>query len=123
MAAAGDEEEKLKRDRDRLWRDFDPYSSGFTVHRTNARRQEAYDKCAPSVVQLMKCVDSEGPAWFWRCNAYHIELQKCYNSNKPESPSLITEYMRDFKDTLNTRWEQASWLLSAIFGGRDPPKS
>lgn len=136
MAAAGgsgntEEEERLQRTQDRLWRDYDPYNSGFTIHRTNARRQEAYDKCAPDVVALMKCVDAEGPAWFWRCNALHIDLQRCYNANKPQSPTLILEYWRDVKETATVRWEQAKWFVTDVLGdllrggrrGPPPPAS
>jgi hypothetical protein len=119
-SAKAELEEKYKKDRARLDRDFDPYlQDGFSVYKTNPRRQEAYNQCAPQVVQFLKCVDQEGPTWFWRCNALHIELQRCYNAAKPESPSLLSYYIQDFKDTLATRWEQANWWYEKIVGSKE----
>ncbi len=112
-----DEGERYRRDRERLDRDFDPYTDGFNIYRVNPRRQEAYDKCAPQVVSFLKCVDKEGPTWFWRCNALHIELQQCYNAAKPPSPSLITTYAKEFRDTALLRWDQLKWFIDSLTGG------
>ncbi|GIM12745.1 hypothetical protein Vretimale_15919, partial [Volvox reticuliferus] len=112
-------EGKYQKDRERLSRDFDPYlQDGFSVYKTNPRRQEAYDRCSPEVVQFLKCVEREGPAWFWRCNALHIELQRCYNAAKPESTSLWALHIADFKETLATRWEQAKWWYENFTGSK-----
>ncbi|PNW82619.1 hypothetical protein CHLRE_06g286400v5 [Chlamydomonas reinhardtii] len=111
-------DEQYRRDRERLDRHFDPYlQEGFNIYRVNPRRQEAYDRCAPEVVKFLKCVDTEGPAWFWRCNALHIELQQCYNAAKPDTTSLLTHAVRDFKETASERWEQAKSLYNDILGG------
>ncbi|GLC60099.1 hypothetical protein PLESTB_001573900 [Pleodorina starrii] len=112
-------EEKVKKDRERLNRDFDPYlQDGFSIYKTNPRRQEAYDRCAPQVVQFLKCVEQEGPTWFWRCNALHIELQRCYNDAKPETPSLLSHHVEDFKNTAAARWEQLKWWYESITGSK-----
>ncbi|KXZ46712.1 hypothetical protein GPECTOR_41g676 [Gonium pectorale] len=113
-------EDQYRRDRERLNRNYDPYlQESFNIYRVNPRRQEAYDRCAPEVVKFLKCVDGEGPAWFWRCNALHIELQRCYNANKPESTSMMTQWMQDWKSTAMTRWEQAKGLYRDILGSRE----
>lgn len=113
-------EEQYKKDRDRLNRDFDPYlQDGFSIYKTNPRRQEAYDQCVPEVVQFLKCVEHEGPAWFWRCNALHIELQRCYNAAKPDSPPIFTHFVQDFQDTLGRRWDQAKWWYENITRSKD----
>ncbi|KAG2483077.1 hypothetical protein HYH03_018018 [Edaphochlamys debaryana] len=112
-------DESFQQDRQRLARDFDPYlQDSFSIYRTNPRRQEAYDRCAPDVVKFLKCVDAEGPTWFWRCNTLHIELQRCYEANKPATPPLLQTYARDFKDTALTRWQQAKDLFHDLTGGR-----
>ncbi|PNH06486.1 hypothetical protein TSOC_007175 [Tetrabaena socialis] len=121
MANPVDEvEEKQRQSKERLARDYDPYlQDGFNIYRVNPRRQEAYNQCAPEVVKFLKCVDQEGPTWFWRCNALHIELQRCYNAAKPESPSLFGAYVKDFTETATARWEQAKWFYNNLTRSKD----
>jgi hypothetical protein len=54
-------------------------------------------------VRLMRCVDKEGPAWFWRCNSLHIELQRCYEAAKPPTTSLLSHTIRDYKEVSEGR--------------------
>lgn len=116
-------EKLLQRDRERVARDFDPYQTeSFNIYRTNPRRQEAYNQCAHDVVALMRCVDAEGPAWFWRCNKLHIELQKCYEAHKKPPPNPFEGYIQATHENVQAAWSALQSALDSWRSGSGPGK-
>lgn len=67
--------------------------------------------CASEVVDLLKCVETNGPAWFYRCRWLHVELQGCYEKHKQHTPMVAQAALKSFRKEAPGQWQNFKWWL------------
>lgn len=67
--------------------------------------------CASEVVDLLKCVETNGPAWFYRCRWLHVDLQGCYEKHKQHTPMVAQQAIRSFRKSAPGQWQHFKWWL------------